>query len=228
MKRPRVQEPAQFFFRLRTLLLLAPVVFVAAGVFFAVRTALAGGDAAAVERQIAASPVFAAILLLAAGIAYLFFASRFGGTLHWRTILASVYLTAAVTGMLFTALDATLMQWLIPDLDPAVLADPLRRTVLGALEECLYGIGLGVLISVLDPLATRFTRVGIALYAFDYVLFASALSLVAYLNFASPLFDRFSSIASIIVILIMKAVIGWRNRRLALASEPYVARHKGV
>lgn len=201
-----------FSYRLRTALLAIPAASLACALISAARGWVAAGSAANIEGDLAMGAAVCLIGGLILGAGYLFIARQWRWVLHWRTVLASAYLTLPLTAILYTALDLPALKWLVPAIEDAAALDIQRRALLGAVDGCLYGAALGVLICILDP-AVRFNRRGVLNFAFDYLILGLGTALLAYLNYVNAALDAHSSALTVLFLLLIKVVIAWRETR---------------
>lgn len=202
-----------FGYRLRTVLLIVPMTPVLGCIGFAIRTGLAGGDAAAIERDLILGGLFSFIIAVVTAAAYLFTNRHKQWHINWRTILFTMYLTAMITAFYYAVVDAEMLRWLVPMAAEEIVIDTTRRAALGMLDGCGYGLALGTFISLFDPRATRFTRSGIIRYGIVYTVLHMEIMLIMFLNFSSEFGDRFSSLLVILLTFAMWIGINWWNKR---------------
>jgi len=202
-----------FGYRLRTVILLIPLAPILGCFGFAIRTGLAGGDAAAIERDLILGGLFSFIIAVVTAAAYLFTDSRKKWHIDWRTILFTMYLTAVITAFYYVVVDAEMLRWLVPMAADEIVINTTRRAALGVLDGCGYGLALGVFISLFDPRATRFTRSGIIRYGIVYTVFHMGNMLIVFLNFSTAFGDRFSGLLVILLIFAMRIGFNWWDKR---------------
>lgn len=199
--------------RLGTVLLLIPVAVLVSGFGFAIRTALAGGNSARIEQDMILGGLFAFIMAVFFGAFYLFSARMKTWRTKWRTVLFTVYLTAAICASLYTVIEPALFLSLVPMATDDMLLNTSRRALLGAVDGCGYGLSVGIFMSILDQRVTRFTRAGILRYSVIYAAFFAGFMIIFWLNNTSELGDRFSSIFMLLLVLVLNGVIQWWDKR---------------
>lgn len=200
-------------YRIRTVILLVPFAPILGCFGFAIRRGLAGGDAAAIERDLILGGLFSFIIAVVTAAAYLFTDRRRQWHINWRTILFTVYLTAMITAFYYAVVDAEMLRWLVPMAADEIVINTTRRAALGILDGCGYGLALGIFISLFDPRATPFTRPGIIRYVIVYMVFHIGNMLIVFLNFSTEFGDRFSGLLVILLIFAMRMGINWWDKR---------------
>ncbi len=198
--------------RLRTVILILPVAVLLGGLGFAIRTGLAGGHSAVIEQDLILGGLFAVIVVLCLGGVYLFTDREKRWNIKWRTVLFSIYMTAAISAILYAIIEPTVFLWLVPMSADDIMTSMARRALLGAIDGSGYGLVVGFFISSFDQRATRFTRAGILRYCVVYALLFAGLIIIMLLNFSSELGDRFSSLLTILFMFVLKYAIHWWDK----------------
>lgn len=195
--------------RLRSTLLLSPVLALGGGLLLGLRRVIAAGDSAQVGLDLVLGTLLVLVLVLVVGAIHVFK----DWDIHWRTILATMYLTSAVGMVVYAVIDADTLRWLVSGIGDVALADTRRRIVIGGLDGFVYGSAIGLIIPLLDPRATRFTRPGILRYIAIYALHAGGIALITAIELSGSVLSRFTVFMFAGLILTLKAVIHWWDNR---------------
>jgi hypothetical protein len=193
-------------------LLIIPLTPILGCIGFAIRTGLAGGDATAIERDLILGGLFSFIISALIGALYLFTGGRKRWNIKWRTILTTVYLTAAVSALLYAIINVDMFRWLVPTVANEIVINTTRRAVLGALDGCGYGLAIGAFISLFDPRATRLTRSGIIHYTVVYVVLFTGNILIMLVELSGETGDSIANVLLGIFMFVMKSGIHLWNK----------------
>jgi len=202
--------------RLRSTLLLMPIISLMGGLLLGLRSVLAAGADARFEQNVILGALLVLILTLVVGAIHIFKI----WIIHWRTVLATMYLTSGVSAIVYAVVEPETLRWLVVGISDVALADTRLRLLIGGLDGLFYGSVLGLYVTLLDPRATRFTRAGILRYLVLYVLHAVGLGLITAANLAGGVLSRMTIILLFGLMVALKFGVQWWDKHHPESAHP--------
>lgn len=176
---------------------------------FGIQAGLLGNETAEIERSVILGAALTLIWMLGMGGIYVF--TRW--PVHWRTMLATMYLTSALFALAYVVIERETLLWLLPRMSDELLADTARRAAMGGITGFIAGVIIGLCIPLIDSQASRFSRTGIVRYSLIYVIMAGGLGLAALLNMSGAVDRHLSGVAAVALAVGLKFGFDWWNRR---------------